>query len=249
MMEASIDSKLDPFTKRLIAAVALSWLVLALWSRSRYAPYLNHEILEGLPLTVSVEYVALLLIFVAGWALMIVAMMVPGILPLVTRVRHEAEGARPAVLVMAGYVGVWTIFGGLAHAGDVFVHEATHRFGWLGANEWVLSAGLLALAGVYQLTPFKRACLRAHRATGAPGQKRHPAQVGLWHGLSCTGCCGPLMLLMFGVACGNVPVMLLLGTIMVVEKQASWGGRITVPLGMVLLGLSVIASLSGSGVL
>ncbi len=43
--------------------------------------------------------------------------------------------------------------------------------------------------------------------------------------------------------------MLIMGTVMVVEKNASWGRRITVPLGVILLGLSLIAGLTGGGVL
>lgn len=232
----------DLFTTRLIAVLGTAWLVLTIWSVSPYAPYLNHEILEHLPVALSVEYITLLLIFVAGWILMIMAMMLPGILPLVTQFRRETESARPAVLVMAGYVGIWTIFGAMAHAGDVFVHEATHRFAWLEANQWLLSAALLALAGVYQFTPFKRACLTSCRSVGEPHGSRHPARTGLRHGLWCVGACGPLMLLMFGVACGNVLLMLILGTITALEKNAVWGRRISVPLGVILLGFSVIAS-------
>jgi predicted metal-binding membrane protein len=167
-------------------------------------------------------------------------MMLPGMLPLVTRFRRHGGGTRPATLLIAGYVGVWTIFGTMAHAGDVFVHEATRRFAWLGANEWVLSVALLVVAGVYQFTPFKRAYLAACHSGREP-RRRHPAQVGLRHGLWCVGCCGPLMLLMFGVACGNILVMLVLGAVMAVEKNASWGRRIRVPVGLLLLGLSLIA--------
>ena len=247
MLDAIRRSERDVFTMRLIAAVGAAWFVLTIWSVSQYAPYLNHEILEHFPVTLSVEYVTLLLIFAVGWMLMVIAMMLPSILPLITQFRRAAEGARPAVLLMGAYVSVWTIFGGMAHVGDVFVHEATHRFAWLGANEWVLSAGLLALAGVYQFTPFKRGCLTICRSMGKRMRSRRPMHVGLRHGLWCVGNCGPLMLLMFGVACGNVLVMIILGTVMAVEKNASWGRWITVPLGMVLLGLSVIASLLGGG--
>lgn len=249
MIQAITRGERDLFTTRLIAVIGAAWVVLTIWSRSHYAPYLNHEILDHLPFTLSVEYVSLLLIFVAGWMLMVVAMMLPGILPPVTRFRREAGGTRRAVLLMAGYVGVWTLFGGMAHAGDVFVHEATHRFEWLGANEWVLSAVLLALAGVYQFTPFKRACLTACHAIGEPRRNRHAVRAGLRHGLWCAGCCGPLMLLMFGVACGNVLAMLILGTVMAVEKHASWGRRISLPLGLALLGFSVMVSLFGAGAL
>lgn len=240
----------ERFTVRLLTVIVAAWLVLTVWSVSPYAPYLNHEILDHLPVTLSVEYLTLLLVFVAGWMLMVVAMMLPSSLPLITRFRREVERTRPTVLLMAGYVGVWTVVGGLAHVGDVFVHAASHRFAWLGTNEWVLSATLLAVAGVYQFTPLKRVCLRSCRSIGEHRGSRHALRAlraGLRHGLRCVGCCGPLMLLMFGVACGNVLVMLGLAAVMVAEKHVSRGWRISVPLGVVLLGVSLAVSLIGAG--
>ena len=65
------------------------------------------------------------------------------------------------------------------------------------------AAGWLALAaGLYQLTPLKRACLRhchspmwflgRHWRPGATGALR----MGLAHGVYCLGCCGLLMALL-----------------------------------------------------
>ena len=247
MIDAIIGGDRDPFAARLIVLVGVAWLLLTLWSVSRYAPYLNHEILEHIPLALSAEYGALLLLFVAGWALMVVAMMLPGILPAVNHFRRQVGRTQSAVMLIMGYVTVWTIFGAMAHIGDVFVHEATHRFDRLATNEWVLTAALFALAGLYQFTPYKRTCLKAWHALGESQRSRRAGQLGLHYGLCCVGSCGPLMLLMFGVACGNVLVMLILGAIMAAEKKAPWGRRVSAPLGALLFGLGVIASLIGTG--
>ena len=48
------------------------------------------------------------------------------------------------------------------------------------------------------------------------------------------------MLLMFAVGLGSLGWMLVLGTVMAVEKNVSWGRKISVPLGVVLLGWGII---------
>lgn len=51
------------------------------------------------------------------------------------------------------------------------------------------------------------------------------------------------MLLMFAVGVGNFGWMLLLAAVMAVEKNVSWGRRLSMPLGMLLVvgGLAVLA--------
>src|SRR2546422_5962401 len=60
--------------------------------------------------------------------------------------------------------------------------------------------------------------------------------LGVSHGLFCVGCCWSLMLLMFAVGMGSLGWMLVLGATMAVEKNLSWGRRLSAPLGAVLLG-------------
>ena len=60
--------------------------------------------------------------------------------------------------------------------------------------------------------------------------------MGLHHGAYCVGCCWPLMLVMFALGLGSLGWMLALGTVMAIEKNASWGRRLIAPLGVALLG-------------
>ncbi len=50
------------------------------------------------------------------------------------------------------------------------------------------------------------------------------------------------MLLMFGVGAGSVGWMLVLGSVMAVEKNMPWGRKLSTPLGLVLIssGLATI---------
>jgi predicted metal-binding membrane protein len=122
----------------LVLLTAAAWLALTIWSLSPYARYLNHEILEHVPFTLRTEYFTLLSVFIIGWLLMTIAMMLPTSLPLVMHFLHltrqRPDHLRLVMLLIAGYLGVWTAFGGLAHVSDFFVHKATHRFAWLEAN-------------------------------------------------------------------------------------------------------------------
>jgi predicted metal-binding membrane protein len=67
--------------------------------------------------------------------------------------------------------------------------------------------------------------------------------LGIHHGIFCIGCCWALMLLMFAVGTGSIAWMLVLGGIMAVEKNATWGRRLSMPLGVFLIGLGIILGL------
>jgi len=69
---------------------------------------------------------------------------------------------------------------------------------------------------------------------------RQSFRLGLDHGLFCVGCCWSLMLLMFAVGAGNIGWMLVLGTIMAVEKNMPWGRRLSKPLGILLISSGLI---------
>lgn len=234
------------------ALIALAWLSLAVWGLSPYGRYLSHGAIEDIGLHLDGGYLNVLLLFVGGWTLMTVAMMLPTSLPLVilfSRLVHQRpHRARLVALVIAGYLSVWTLFGVIAHIGDLGLHEAVEQSRWLEDNAWLLGAGTLVLAGVYQFTPLKYMCLdkcrsplsfiTEHWRGGREGAQA--VRLGIHHGLFCVGCCWSLMLLMFVVGVGNLGWMLALGTVMAVEKNMPWGRRLSAPLGAALLGWGLI---------
>ena len=240
------------FTISLVAMIALCWLTLAIWGLSPYADYLSHEILEDLPGVFDQQYIMLLLIFTVGWALMIFAMMLPTSLPLIfmfqRMVKSRPNHSTLMALVVAGYLAVWLLFGAAAHLGDLLIHNFVRQIGWLEANEWVISAAIFAVAGIYQFTPLKYKCLEKCRSPlsfivqhwRGKNEQRQAFQLGVHHGLFCLGCCWSLMLLMFAVSIGNMAWMLLLGMIMATEKNVPWGTKLSAPLGFTLLAFSVM---------
>lgn len=238
------------FVTALTGLVGLTWLSIWVWGRSPYGEFLSHKEL-GHVHGVGGRYDWIVLLFVAGWTLMIVAMMLPTSLPLVALfhsfVRERPNRSRLTALLVAGYLSVWMLFGLVVHAGDRFVHVTVERSTWLGANTWVIGAGTVLLAGLYQFTPLKHKCLEKCRSPMSfilghwhgGGEKRRAFHLGIHHGLFCIGCCWSLMLLMFAVGVGNLAWMLALATVMAVEKNVSWGRRLSAPLGVVLIGSAV----------
>ena len=110
-----------------------------------------------------------MLVFVAGWTVMVVAMMLPTSLPLValfrTLVRGRPDRARLTVLLIAGYLAVWTLFGVLVYCADWILHGAVEQSTWLEANVVpFIGAGTLLMAGLYQFTPLKYHCLEKCRS-------------------------------------------------------------------------------------
>ena len=88
--------------------VVLAWLSLWLWQQSPYARFLGHEEIGGTG-SIGDGYLVLLALFVGGWTLMTVAMMLPTSLPLVaffrTLVRRRSNRVWLVALLVLGYVG------------------------------------------------------------------------------------------------------------------------------------------------
>jgi predicted metal-binding membrane protein len=253
----AIARTLEPrhaFPALLGGLVALAWLALFLWEASPHGRYLDHgrwtELGLGAWLCRAVpagSTVVPALLYALGWVLMIAAMMVPTTLPLLGLFARVAEGRpdRTALLLLAvaGYLLAWLAFGLAAHAVDYGLHGLAARVPWLGLNGWLVGAAVLAMAGAFQFSRLKYACLdrcrtpfsfvNQHWRGDAP--YRGGFRLGLHHGLFCVGCCWALMLLMFVVGTGSVGWMLALGAVMAVEKNVSWGRRLSAPLGIALL--------------
>jgi predicted metal-binding membrane protein len=242
----------------LVGLVVLAWLALLFWGQSPYSRFLHHEALEGTRL--DGRYLADALLFVGGWSLMTVAMMLPTSLPLVMLferlVQRRANSARLVALLILGYLSVWTAFGALAHLGDLGLHQLVDRTAWLEENAWTIGAASLLTAGVYQFAPLKYHCLDKCRSPmsfivehwNGRDEQAQSFRLGVHHGIFCVGCCWSLMLLMFAVGIGSLGWMLALGAVMAVEKNMPWGRRLSVPLGVVLLGWGLaLAAVSMAG--
>jgi len=239
------------------ALIALAWLSLWFWGQSPYGRFITHqgEISHGM--SHESDYLLLIIVFVASWTLMTVAMMLPTSLPLIalfrTLIRDRPNHMQLVFLLVGGYLSMWMLFGIIAHIGDWGIHKFVEQNAWLHANSLMIGATTLMVAGIYQFTPLKYHCLDKCRSPltfimerwHGGNEQKQAFRIGVDHGIFCIGCCWSLMLLMFVVGVGNIGWMLALGIVMAVEKNMPWGRRLSDPLGVILLGWGLILTLEG----
>ena len=237
-----------PFLFLLGSLITLAWLTLWVWEQSPYGRFLDHGQLGEIDLfTGAGEILLPASLYIAGWTLMTIAMMLPTTIPLLEIFRRltarRSDRGQLVTLVIAGYLTAWLGFGIAAHLADWLLHELVEQLRWLEANAWIIGAATLILAGGFQFTRLKYRCLDKCRAPlsfvteywRGRQDRRNALLLGLHHGIFCVGCCWALMLLMFGVGVGNVGWMLVLGSVMAMEKNLPWGRNLSAPLGWGLL--------------
>jgi predicted metal-binding membrane protein len=162
------------------------------------------------------------------------------------------RAAAPVLLVVAllGYLAVWTAAGAVFVAGDAAVH------GLVGDADGVavrIAGGVLVLAGLYQFTALKNACLTACRTPRwfalrywhGRRAAAEAAVIGTAYGVSCVGCCWALMLVSFVAGAAAMPAMVALSVLMAAERLTRRGRRLVRPAGAVLvaLGAAVLTGL------
>lgn len=167
------------------------------------------------------------LIFVMWWVMML-AMMLPSAGPMILLFASVAKGSgRPMgiVLFVSGYLLVWGGFSVIA----TLMHWTFTQLGLLAdmrVNSLLLAGLLLLVAGGYQLTPAKAACLKhcrsplrfvtEHWRSGSSGA----LEMGLRHGFYCLGCCWALMTLLFAGGVMNIAWIGLFAAYVLIEKIA-----------------------------
>jgi predicted metal-binding membrane protein len=191
--------------------------------------------------------------FLVLWTLMMVAMMGPSVAPIASlhleAARLRAHGphlvARIAAFVV-GYILVWTAFGlpifGLAALEG-------HLAGTAPPVAIAAGATILVAAGVYQLTPLQAqrlASCNLHLGAHAHlPNVRYPAQdvkAGLAHGVDCLGASGGCMLALVAVGLMNLPWMVAITLIVLVEKVWRHGDHLAVVVGLGLVLLGILAA-------
>jgi predicted metal-binding membrane protein len=192
-----------------------------------------------------------LVLFLLGWAAMMVAMMLPAALPLVLLYRTIAlrrlgkiKAGGGMVGLLAGYLAVWAAAGLPVYAYSL-VMDARRPL------TAVVPSVLLIAGGAYQFTALKQGChtrcsnplffLMHKWRPGVAGAMR----LGMLHGLDCLGCCLGLMLALVALGMMHLAWMLTAAVIIFMEKTMPGGHRVARPLGIVLI-MGGVAALSAS---
>src|SRR5438046_37799 len=161
--------------------------------------------------------------FAATWVVMMAAMMLPSAIPVVLEFARTAErrsGWQVATGVLAAtYLGLWLVFGVVCYA----VYTAM-RMPW--PNQAVVVGLALALAGVYAVSPIKRASqARCRELCALHGPlpfnlMRSAAVAGARYGVSCLGCSAALMVAMVLLAMSSLWWAVILGSVVLIYKFA-----------------------------
>jgi predicted metal-binding membrane protein len=111
-----------------------------------------------------------------------------------------------------------------------------------------LAGAGVALVGLYGLSPLASTCLRACRRPfgflarywrGGGSVRLQAALIGAAYGLSCVGCCIPMIAIMFIVGMGHMAIIVILAVMMVVMKSSAGGTWLARLLALALIGAGV----------
>jgi predicted metal-binding membrane protein len=229
------------------ALAGTAWALAVLAALTHQTYLIDHRFLleEG-----HLPWLLALLLFLACWQVMTLAMMLPSSMPMLTMLIYASrKQARPRAVqaaFLAAYAVVWTGFAVIAFASDSLVHWLVATWPWLAAHPWLIGASTFAVAGAFQFSPLKERCLTACRSPFGFFVRYYRKGVGaawglgLRHGMFCLGCCWALMLVMFGVGVGGLAWMVALAGVMTIEKAVPGGRRIGPLVGVALLLLAAL---------
>jgi len=240
----------------LAALVALAWSYLLVLSRqmSDDASMSSLTSMLGMPgmggvASGSAQSFALTVLM---WWTMMIGMMVPSAAPMILLFgnvqRRQLAAESPTLrvaLFTAGYLAIWGAFSVFAAGAQIVLTSLTLLTPIdLTVTSW-LGVLLVALAGVYQLTPLKNACLRrcrspaeflsSHWRRGNAGAFR----MGVEHGGYCVGCCWLLMGLLFVVGIMNLVWVAVIAAFVLIEKLVPQGEATAKVNGIALLALAL----------
>jgi predicted metal-binding membrane protein len=220
--------------ENLLPGAALVLLATVAWAYTAYQASAMHGM--------EMSNAGGLALFLLGWAVMMIAMMIPATLPLILLYGVVARQRQGPVLarigtaaLLTGYIGVWTVAGLPVYAYNNLAAADT------GPAIAVLPALLLIGGGAYQFTALKSSChtrcssplffLMQKWRPGTPGALR----LGVLHGIDCLGCCAGVMLGLVALGMMNLAWMLTAALIIFAEKTLPDGHRIVRPLGLLMV--------------
>jgi len=164
--------------------------------------------------------------FIAVWAAMMAAMMLPGATPAVLRRARGSRRVRAVPLFVGSYLAVWTLVG-------VAVYLAYGPHG-------TVTAGAIAIAaGVYELTPLKQRYRR---------RCRESVRSGFEFGIYCVGSSIGLMLVLVALSVMSVAWMSVIAVVVLAQKVLPAKAAIDLPVALAIVGLGILIVITPSAV-
>ena len=189
------------------------------------------------------------------WTVMMVAMMLPSLIPMLMGYRRATGIASQArvdwltSVVGAGYFSVWAVLGVAVFPVCVAMAAVQTRLPTLGPVVPVASGVVVMVAGALQFTAWKArrlACCRFAPSNASPAGTLAAWRHGLQLGLRCTQCCAgqTATLLVLGVM--DLRVMATVTAAITAERLAPAGNRIARGVGAIMVGVGVMLIMRGA---
>jgi len=192
-------------------------------------------------------------LFIAIWVAMMVAIMFPTAAPMVmmfarvhAKKQERGQPFVPTWVFVSSYMVVWSVAGLAAYGAAVAGDELANQSAWVMDNAARLGGGVLILAGLYQLSPLKTACLSKCRTPfdfilhswrdGYAGSFR----MGLEHGAYCFGCCWLLFVILFPLGMMNIAALAAITLLIFAEKSTPIGRQIARLAAVALIAYGVL---------
>jgi predicted metal-binding membrane protein len=198
--------------------------------------------------------------FLGMWVVMMVAMMLPSLVPMLSRYRQaiartdETRLGRLTLLVSVGYFFIWTVFGMAAFPLGVVLSALEMEQPALARAVPIAVGGVVLIAGCLQLTAWKArhlACCREApgRECTLPPDAGTAWRRGLRLGLHCSQCCAGLMAILLVIGVMDLRAMAIVAAAITLERIAPAGERVARAVGAVVVGagLVLIARAAGFG--
>jgi predicted metal-binding membrane protein len=232
----------------LVIIPLICWVWVLAMARDMYGPMTGPS---AWMMTVEWDMPRLLLLW-AMWGAMMAGMMLPTATPMLLlyarAVRNRADTTNASARIYAlaaGYTAVWLLFSIGATALQRLLARLLLMTPMMEPASPRVAVALLIVAGLFQFTPYKHACLQACRSPLAMVTQSWREgiagafQMGASHGVYCLGCCWALMLLLFAGGVMNIAVILALTAWVAIEKIAPFGEQSARIGGALLLGAAV----------
>jgi predicted metal-binding membrane protein len=259
---SQIDDRASALAARLSARALYIIVFLVFVCAAGATLYFNYTMAGGMPMpghwTMSMMWMpmrsefAAAIIFTLMWLAMMVAMMLPSTMPMLLLYRRaallrRAQHVGQATFVLAaGYFLVWTAFGIFAYLIGVIITQAAMHSDQI-SHALPFAGGLaLCAAGIYQLTPWKSACLKhcrdpltllvQHLHRGRFGAFR----IGIHHGAFCAACCWALMLIQLVLGVMNLTIMVAVAVVIALEKLLPRGEWLARGIGLAAIAAGLV---------
>jgi predicted metal-binding membrane protein len=197
--------------------------------------------------------------FVTMWSAMMVVMMLPSLWPTLVRYRRSLGAigvSRPVLrttLVAAAYAGVWVAIGLMVFAAGAILSPATTPSSSLAHITPLAVAGVIATAGLLQLTRWKAHHLAHCRDLRGRSDRQSMNLLSAWRdgihlGMHCAMSCLAPMSTLLVVGMMDVRAMAVVTAAITAERVLPAGARIARATGAIALGAGVLALVKAIGV-